>query len=69
MLKSLWLNRAACHLHLGQYEQCEADSTAVLQNFDLGLPKARYRRACARRVPLATPALPDTSTGSPFKTA
>ena len=55
MLKSLWLNRAACHLHLGQYEQCEADSTAVLQNFDLGLPKARYRRACARRVPIATP--------------
>jgi len=49
LLMKLWLNRAACLLPLGEFEKCEADCTAVLQKFDPSEPKARYRRALARR--------------------
>ena len=49
ILKSLWNNRAACLLELGEWERCEADCTAVLQKFDPGNDKARYRRSRARR--------------------
>ena len=49
ILKSLWNNRAACLLELGEWEKCEQDCTHVLQKFDPGNDKARYRRARARR--------------------
>jgi FKBP-type peptidyl-prolyl cis-trans isomerase len=49
LLMQLWLNRAACLIPLGEFEKAEADCTAVLQKFDPSEPKARYRRALARR--------------------